>query len=528
MLLIFLSLLREDVDAFLQRAMSDDDDECYYDMSEVPERSPEPVDEELDESFYQIDADDPSENIGQAHIDEPFTPTDDLEPNFHYTILTAEQYCQLMMKYVEEVKEILQLASPIVKLLLHFFHWNKQRLLEQFYEMEHEQFFRQAKLLNPFSVRTAEPTDSSPSCGICYSDTPSAMFHLQCEHHFCHDCWKAYLTQQIVHEGLAQTIVCPDSQCDLLIADQTILRFLHGDEFVQHLYQNLILNSYVEHNPRARWCPGKNCGQIIHATSLTSAYNYAQLIVCSHCQTSFCFQCTQPWHDPIKCRLLLQWNKKLLDEDSNNILLVRATTKACPNCQVNIEKNGGCNHMTCRSCRHEFCWLCFGHWSRHTQCNQFEEQGNHFALLLTRFQHYHNRFRSHEHSLELETKLFKKISRRRAKEISPNVLKTRREAFEVLLQCRQMLTYTYPFAYYLCKSNQSIVFEQNQGDLERACEELSGLLEGDPSQIRRELDEKTKYCQARRAKLLQHVKEGYANDYWQYQDGERTDLTTQI
>ena len=30
----------------------------------------------------------------------------------------------------------------------------------------------------------------------------------------------------------------------------------------------------------------------------------------------------------------------------------------CPKCSVYIEKNGGCRHMTCTRCVHEFCWYC--------------------------------------------------------------------------------------------------------------------------------------------------------------------------
>jgi len=32
--------------------------------------------------------------------------------------------------------------------------------------------------------------------------------------------------------------------------------------------------------------------------------------------------------------------------------------RRCPGCKIVIEKNGGCQHMTCRGCRHEFWWCC--------------------------------------------------------------------------------------------------------------------------------------------------------------------------
>ena len=37
-------------------------------------------------------------------------------------------------------------------------------------------------------------------------------------------------------------------------------------------------------------------------------------------------------------------------------------TKPCPYCGSPIEKNGGCSHMQCGSCRTHFCWLC-GHYN---------------------------------------------------------------------------------------------------------------------------------------------------------------------
>ncbi len=92
------------------------------------------------------------------------------------------------------------------------------------------------------------------------------------------------------------------------------------------------------------------------------------------------------------------------------------------------------------------------------------------------------------------------------------------KAFEVLQQCRRTLKYTYPFAYYLKRSNQSEIFEQNQADLERATESISEILEKEinvEENIVAKLMEITSYCDKRRKILLDHCNDGYSNRYWE-------------
>ena len=48
-----------------------------------------------------------------------------------------------------------------------------------------------------------------------------------------------------------------------------------------------------------------------------------------------------------------------------------------------------------------------------------------------------------------------------------------KKSLDILCECRRTLMYTYVFAYYLRKNNQSAIFEDNQKDLESATEQLS-------------------------------------------------------
>ncbi|KAL1839319.1 hypothetical protein VTJ49DRAFT_1647 [Mycothermus thermophilus] len=50
--------------------------------------------------------------------------------------------------------------------------------------------------------------------------------------------------------------------------------------------------------------------------------------------------------------------KRRKQEEEASAKTVNQTTKPCPGCRAPIEKNQGCQHMTCSKCKHEFCWDC--------------------------------------------------------------------------------------------------------------------------------------------------------------------------
>jgi hypothetical protein len=66
----------------------------------------------------------------------------------------------------------------------------------------------------------------------------------------------------------------------------------------------------------------------------------------------YCFDCLLPPHGKSTCEQILE--KDFMKWKKNRLL------KKCPRCQIFTEKNEGCNHMTCSSCKYQWCWLCLG------------------------------------------------------------------------------------------------------------------------------------------------------------------------
>lgn len=90
-------------------------------------------------------------------------------------------------------------------------------------------------------------------------------------------------------------------------------------------------------------------------------------------------------------------------------------------------------------------------------------------------------------------------------------------ASTVLQECRQTLKWTYAFAFYLQRNNNTYIFEDNQKDLEMAVEQLSELFEKPADQLatsKKEMMDRTAYVNNRRRILLEDTAIGLKNDRW--------------
>ena len=76
-------------------------------------------------------------------------------------------------------------------------------------------------------------------------------------------------------------------------------------------------------------------------------------MVCENCGAQSCYNHEVIWHADQSCT---EYDKLKKKSDFATVKYISKETKACPGCSIPIEKDGGCDHITCSKCKHEFCW----------------------------------------------------------------------------------------------------------------------------------------------------------------------------
>ncbi|KAH3762865.1 ubiquitin-protein ligase [Pelomyxa schiedti] len=439
------------------------------------------------------------------------------------SVLSTSDIAKEQQKIITDVAEILNIDKALATTLLKHFHWRQERLLPAYIENA-SKVCQQAGALHPNDSNKPRHTGSGGSfCLICASDAippdDGSCLSLACGHVFCSECWDEFLSLKI-KEGVC-SITCPSHQCKVIVGQEFIQKRVSPETFEK--FVRFLTHSYVADNPEVKWCPAPGCNNALTVDNCVHGIG-----ICT-CGFKMCWECLDEAHPPASCEQVKNWKKKCLD-DSETQHWIMANTQTCPKCKSQIEKNGGCNHMICRQCKYEFCWVCLGDWKGHNNfysCNRFETKKKsskkknqkqreqellESKVALEKYLHYYHRYVNHERSRTFETQI-----RERATNTMQELRKTDdkyhdvryiQEATTVLLDCRAVLKNSYVLVYYLPDGTGRKLFELLQSDLEKTTEMLSEKLELPTERINRvEIKNLSDLCALRVKNMLDAVQD---------------------
>jgi E3 ubiquitin-protein ligase RNF14 len=186
-------------------------------------------------------------------------------------------------------------------------------------------------------------------------------------------------------DGAANALTCPEPTCRVTVTPPEVKALLPQSIFER--YERLTLQTSLDAMRDLVWCP-----RCEYPAFLVDGEG-GRLALCGKCSFSFCCECRLAWHGLQPCaNLATRWRQaddagraalreKYGDrvvEEVQSSEWVLENTKHCPNCSASVQKNGGCNHITCMKCTYEWCWLCSrrytsGHYAKGSPCEQFSQ-----------------------------------------------------------------------------------------------------------------------------------------------------------
>ncbi|KAG4973854.1 hypothetical protein JHK87_030675 [Glycine soja] len=414
-------------------------------------------------------------------------------------VITKESLLAAQKEDLRRVMDMLSVREQHARTLLIFHRWDVENLFEVLVDKGKSFLFAEAGVSVDEHRNSDSPVPPAFMCYICMEEVPSSKTtRMDCGHCFCNGCWIEHFIVKI-NEGQSKRIRCMEHKCNS-ICDDAVVRTLLSREHphMAEKYERFLLESYIEDNKRVKWCPSTpHCGNAIRVED-----DELCEVECS-CGVQFCFSCLSEAHSPCSCLMWELWAKKCRDE-SETVNWITVHTKPCPKCHKPVEKNGGCNLVSC-ICGQAFCWLCGGATGReHTwssiaghSCGRYKEQektAERAKRDLYRYMHYHNRYKAHTDSFKIESKLKETIQGKIA--ISEEKDSTLRDYSWVnnglsrLFRSRRVLSYSYAFAFYMFgdelfkdemtdaqREIKQNLFEDQQQQLEANVEKLSKILE---------------------------------------------------
>lgn len=202
-----------------------------------------------------------------------------------------------------------------------------------------------ARVLLGYSAQGA-----APDCDCCGDEFILCCELLEpplaCGHRCCPDTLVGWCVAQAQDGATLDSIGCP--VCLTALGPAQVAKYLKlgSQRDLLAAIEQRTLEMTLVSIPGFVWCPRCSSGGIAHCQNPT----------CADCGYEFCLKCKHNWqaHHGLSCHELAG------NEAAQSLTWLEDNTRGCPKCHVAIVHSGGCSHMTCRMCQHNFCWLCMG------------------------------------------------------------------------------------------------------------------------------------------------------------------------
>ncbi|KAF1821679.1 uncharacterized protein K489DRAFT_253880 [Dissoconium aciculare CBS 342.82] len=205
----------------------------------------------------------------------------------------------------------------------------------------------------------AEPSEATQSvqmleCQTCYEDGPGLAFghavHADVsghEHFNCYNCWERCIKDRLDDEKSAE-ISCLHCPRKLEEQDMRILNKHFATDLYARWLDHVAL-ALAKADPKWKSCPSQTCpgGCIV---------DDGYIFTCPTCNLRYCTSCNIPMHEDESCSQYRNRDARIIADEQASLAKVAEISKPCPKCSSKLSKAGGCDHMTCAICRHDFCW----------------------------------------------------------------------------------------------------------------------------------------------------------------------------
>jgi len=301
-----------------------------------------------------------------------------------------------------------------------------------------------------------------------------------CQHIQCVRCWKG-LTKVSVFDQRRGYVKCGGDKCRTKLGGREFETMIGLDHKTKNQRLRWVREEFVRSRSDIKYCPHPDCPNAVKRQR--RGLHVGKIAECKNGH-AFCFECGGFPHDPATCdqarkwhetsaKLKAQYTTKSKNSDSKQtndlatLVWLAKNTKACPKCNTNIQKNEGCNHMTCSKCSHQFCWICMGPWAPHNKsyytCNMYKGPGpatnkeenkriRQTVKETERLTHFLGRFQAHFASSLLEQKRVATAEKRmeELQQATPEAVSTTfvKTAFRELYFNRVALCGSYIYRYY--------------------------------------------------------------------------------